>query len=136
MMIAVAVLAALLVAGLECRRLKRLSDKYRYLAWGYSGNVRMRLQDLTRAKLQLTRLKASPNADPVRLDELGVYIELTQALIAANANLVQIYEHAADHPWETPPRSAETGKGVEDAPIPKRILTNPLPPEPYRPSGL
>jgi hypothetical protein len=60
------------------------------------------------------------------------YDHLT-AEIAANANLVQIYEHAANHPWESPPLISEAIDGVENAPIPKRLLTNPPPPEPPAP---
>lgn len=124
-LILVAAIAILLAGSLEYRRLARLSAIYRYQAWGYGQNVRMRLQDLARAKQKLTRLDLSLSSDVKEFERLEWAIQRLHADIAANANLVQIYEHAASHPWETPPRVAEANSSVEDATIPKYFLANP-----------
>jgi hypothetical protein len=133
LLIAVAVLAVLLAGCLEYRRLTRLSAQYRFLAWGYGDNVRMRLRNLARAKQEMMELKEALNWDVREIQRVGIEIESLRADIAANANLVQIYEHAANHPWEQRPLIAEAGDSVENAPIPKRILTSPATPPPPGP---
>jgi hypothetical protein len=125
LLITIAVFAVVLGGGLEYLRLKRLSERYSYSAWGYAGNVRMRVQDLSRLKPKLQKLKESPDADRVQLELLYSNYYWLQAQIAENANLVQIYEHAASHPWEAPPRFAEAVDGVENSPTVRWILTNP-----------
>ena len=135
MMIAVALIAAALGGGLEYLHLKRLSDSYRDRAWAYGGNVRMSLWEIAKLKPKLAQLKQSPNPDQVEIELLSLAIQDMQSKVAANANLVQIFEHAASHPWETPPEFAETGKSVETASIPMRLLANPPAPEPNRPPG-
>jgi hypothetical protein len=136
LLIVVAVAAVLLGAGIEYLRMRRLSDRYRYYAWVYGENVRMRLQDLARLKQKWAQLRTSPNRDPVEVELLGVSIESIEANIAANANIVQIYEHGTDHPWETLHRPAEPFNSVVNYPIPRRYLTNAPPPKPYRPPDI
>jgi hypothetical protein len=133
LLISIAVFAVLLGGGLEYLRLKRLSERYSYLARAYAGNVRMRAHDFARLKPKLQKLKESPDADHVQLELHGITCEWLQAQIAANANIVQIYEHAAAHPWETPPPFAEAlNRGVENLPIVRNILTYPpAPPAPW-----
>src|SRR4051794_4672546 len=93
MILSVAVAAALLGGGLGYARLKRLSNRYRYLAWGYGENVRMRLQDLTRVTARLKQLRGSPSEEDRRERQaLGLTAERLRAEVAANANLVEIYE--------------------------------------------
>ena len=135
LMIAVAVVAALLGGGSEYRRLKRLSDRYEWLAWSYGTNLEMRLRDLAQLKSILKQLEQSPAVDPFQLDYHRLELEWLRSNIAATANIVQMYEHAASHPWEAPPRITEATDDVEGAPIPRHFLTNPPRPEPYRPPG-
>jgi hypothetical protein len=133
MMMAVALIAAGLGGGLEYSHLKRLSDAYRYRAWAYGGNVQMRLREIATLKPKLAKLKQSPNPDKVEIELLSLAIQGLQSKVAANANLAQIFEHAASHPWETTPEFAEADKDAEKASISKR-LSMPTP-EPYRPPG-
>jgi hypothetical protein len=124
LLIALAVVAFLLGGWLEFLRLKQYSDLYKRMAWGFGGNVRLRHRDLAKAKQRLKQLMESPDADPVQLELLGVKCDRLRANIAANYNIAKIYEHAATHPWETPPLVAETLENVEDWPIIKPYLTN------------
>jgi hypothetical protein len=123
LLITVAALALLLAGGLEVQRLSRLSQQYRNHALGYGANVRMRLLDLARAKQEMAILEGSPRPDAREIERVGLRMDRLRADIAANSNLVQIYEHAASHPWERPPLIAEANESVEDAPIPKRFVT-------------
>jgi hypothetical protein len=151
LLIAVAGVAVLLGGGLEYVRLKRLSNRYRYYAWVYGGDVRKGLQTLARLKPKLRRLSESPDSDNVQIEVLAVTIEQLQAQLAADANLVQIYEHAASHPWEEPPQvvvgtnshpweePSQVVAGTnspEDAPLLRPFLTSPAPPAPPLPPEL
>jgi hypothetical protein len=93
----------------------------------------MSLGELSMAKTKYKQLQAASNPDPMEIEHRGLVIEWRSAVITANANLVQIDEHLADHPWESPPLIAEVHRGVEDAPIPRRHLANPFPTPPPAP---
>jgi hypothetical protein len=133
LLISVGVMAVLLGGGLEYLRLKRLSERYRYLAWGYGENVRSNLQGLAQLKPRLQKLRRSADADAARLEALALKIRSLQAEVALNANLVQIYEHAARHPWEKSPQVAEATSSPERFPIVQRFLTGPAAPPPPGP---
>jgi hypothetical protein len=142
LLIAVGVLAVLLAGGLECLRLRRLSAKYRYIAWAIGNDVRSYLGNLARMETMLRRLRDSAQAegshlseeDRAYLIELPVSIERTQASIAASANIVQIYEHAAAHPWEAPPEIIPPHGNVRNSPIVQRFLSGPPAPRPPTPA--
>lgn len=141
LLIAVALMAVMLGGSLEALRLSRLSQKYAELALGYGGNVRMRMSDLAKSDARREQLREDLAARPSENESdgrvVGIYqlmseIRYLRADIAANANLVQIYEHAASHPWEMPPRATETTGPVETFPFPKLISGRP----PHRPPGV
>jgi hypothetical protein len=137
-------LAVLLAGGLECRRLKRLSDKYRYIAWAMGNDVRSGLANLSSMEKALAPFKRLSNAERARLSdedralliELPIAIEMHQASIAASANLVLIYEHAASHPWEALPELAMPTMNsalLGRIPVVQRFLAGPPAPAPPRP---
>jgi hypothetical protein len=141
LLVAVALAAVSLAIGLECLRLRRLSAKYRYIAWAIGNDVRSGLISLVDKETILRRLKASTQAEGhvlsdderAALVELPIGIEQSEAFIAASANLVQLFEHAAAHPWEAPPEIVEPNGGVRNAPIVQRFLTTPAAPPPSKP---
>jgi hypothetical protein len=141
LLIAIGVLAVLLAGGLECLRLRRLSAKYRYIAWAIGNDVQAGLGSLASMETTLRRLRGSTQADRRRLSdderealvELPIRIEQSEALIAASANIVQIYEHAASHPWEATPEIVNPHGNVRNAPIVQRFLTTPPAPPPPKP---
>lgn|GEM_PF-7099933 len=73
------------------------------------------------AKTKYKQLQAASNPDPMEIEHRGLVIEWRSAVITANANLVQIDEHLADHPWESPPLIAEAHKGCGSRPDSQKI---------------
>ncbi|OJW05473.1 MAG: hypothetical protein BGO49_01875 [Planctomycetales bacterium 71-10] len=141
-LILMATLAIAIGGGIEFVRLRRLAAKYRYIAWAVGNDVRSHLGNLTRAEArlqQLTALKDSggPISEDERLEliELPIAVELGRARVAAVVNLLQLYEHAASHPWEdepaqVPPHHPDPG----NLPIVRRLVgappaKPPVPPE-------
>ncbi len=131
LMIVVAVVALASAGWMLYVRWTRLAAIYRYTAWAYGTNVRSELQRLAKRKRELAEFRAAGKIDYKERGLIELGIEQARARIAANANLVQLYEHAAAHPWEEPPVIAETGETTaEEAPIPKRLGAGPQPPAP------
>lgn len=109
-LILMATLAALIAGGMEFVRLRRSAAKYRYIAWAVGNDVRSYLGNLTRAEARLQQFRTlkqsrGPLSEDERLEwiELPLAVELGQARVAAAVNLLQLYEHAASHPWEDEP---------------------------------
>jgi hypothetical protein len=77
------------------------------------------------------------NTERAQLDELALAISQLHTYIAMHANLVQTYEHAANHPWEAAPQVVipivHPGYFVEKEPIIQRFLGPPTPPPPVPP---
>ncbi len=136
MMVAVAIMAILIASGFEGLRLKRLSDRYEFIAYGYRQNLRSGLQDLARLQSMLKEAKEARVPVAAEVERLAISTDWARANIAANANLVQLYEHAASHPWEPAPRATEAHGHVEDAPVPKRVYEYRAEPKPHRPPGV
>jgi hypothetical protein len=132
-LILVAALAALIAGGMEFVRLRRLAAKYRYIAWAVGNDVQSYLGNLSRAESRLQQLKVrkdsgGPITEDERLEliELPIAVELGRARVAASVNLLQLYEHAAGHPWEdepvqVPPHHPDPG----NLPIVRRLVGAP-----------
>lgn len=130
---AVALVAVVLGVGLESVRLKRLSNKYRYIAHAFGENARGSLGQLGRVRPIFEKMQGSPDADRAKLIEYAHMIQWLEADVAANVNLVQIYEHAASHPWEAPPKGLAVTRGLDRDPLVRRFLGPPPPPPPTPP---
>jgi hypothetical protein len=145
LLIVVIVLAVLLGGSLEFLRLNRLSRRYRYIASAHGNDVRSDLGQLGRLKPMYQKLRASSDASGGRLTEaeraqlaeLALTIDQLHADIAMRANLVQVYEHAARHPWEAPPQVvnpiSNPSWAVEKEPLIQRFLGPPTPSPPMPP---
>lgn len=142
MLILMATLAALIAGGMEFVRLRRLAAKYRYIAWAAGNDVQSYLGNLTRAEARLRQLGAlkearGPLSEDERLEliELPIAVEFGRARVAASVNMLQLYDHAASHPWEdepvqVPPHHPDPG----NLPIVRRLVgapptKPPVPPE-------
>lgn len=140
-LVLVATLAVLLGGGMEFVRLRRLAAKYRYIAWAVGNDVQSHLGNLDRADKRLQKLKARQQSGPpitederLELIELPLAVELGQARVAASVNLLQLYEHAASHPWEAEPAQvAPHHPGLRNLPIVRRLVGAPPPRPPIPP---
>ena len=72
MMVAVAIMAILIACGFEGLRLKRLSDRYEFIAYGYRQNVRSRLQDLAKLQSMLKEAKEARVPDAAEVERLAI----------------------------------------------------------------
>jgi hypothetical protein len=132
-MIAVAVVAVAAAGLVTTARWRRLAAVYRYNAWAYGGNVRMEFQRLAKLKREREELVSEGKFDFMEMSLNAARIERARAAIAANDNIVRLFEHAANHPWEERPSIIEALEGVEDKPFPKRLGAGPRPPAPPNP---
>ncbi len=140
-LIVVAFIAACIGGGEEYFRLTKLSKRYDQIALSFSQPVADGLAELKTMNSQFDTFWASPKRDEAQI-ELWVHrIGQKRAEVAALTNYVLIYEHAASHPWETPPQAVELNEWQANSPTVQRVaakspLLSPpsMPPPPAPPS--